>query len=88
LILRNGDFLEIAEYFEYDGATSRVHTYTYQWMNSDKTKLRRRWDNAPHFPNLPGFPDHVHLENEDDVAPARRMNTCQLIDAIERELNM
>jgi hypothetical protein len=23
-------------------------------------ELIARWDNTPHFPDLPGFPDHIH----------------------------
>jgi hypothetical protein len=31
--------------------------YSYQEFSD---KPLRRWDNAPHFPHLPGFPHHYH----------------------------
>ena len=31
--------------------------YSYQELSD---KPLRRWDNAPHFPNLPNFPHHHH----------------------------
>ena len=31
--------------------------YSYQELTD---KPSRRWDNAPHFPNLPNFPQHYH----------------------------
>jgi len=37
--------------------------YSYHWQNSSGL-LIRRWDNAPHWPGVPTFPDHVHKEND------------------------
>jgi hypothetical protein len=25
--------------------------------------IKRRWDNAPHYPNWPNAPHHVHLDD-------------------------
>jgi hypothetical protein len=36
-----------------------VSTYSYQWAEADN-QLIKRWDNTPHFPDLTGFPDHIH----------------------------
>ena len=39
--------------------------YSYQEF-SDKSL--QRWDNAPHFPHLPGFPHHYHSQQGDVTA--------------------
>lgn len=38
-------------------AVSGSIRYSYQELTD---KPLRRWDNAPHFPNLPNFPHHYH----------------------------
>jgi len=35
-------------------------SYRFHWQDA-QGQLIRRWDNTPHYPALPGFPDHVHL---------------------------
>jgi hypothetical protein len=88
VILANGDFLEIAEAFiSIDGRITTV-SYRYQWMDANKQKLRKRWDNVKHFPNLPNFPDHVHVEDELNVQPGESRNILQILTVIEREIEI
>ena len=86
LTLINNDFLEIAEYFVIIENAIITTRYRYQWMDSDRQKLRQRWDNVPHFPNLPNFPDHIHLESEDNVISGRSINILELIDIVEQKI--
>ncbi|MEA1899197.1 MAG: DUF6516 family protein, partial [Thermodesulfobacteriota bacterium] len=37
--------------------------YSFHWQNA-QGRLRQRWDNAPHYPDLPNAPHHVHGEND------------------------
>lgn len=55
-ILTGDSRLELRDYLFADGSRK----YAYQWMEPDGT-LRRRWDNAPHWPAVPTVPHHVHL---------------------------
>ncbi|MBX3053822.1 MAG: hypothetical protein KF753_20250 [Caldilineaceae bacterium] len=51
-----------AEFYLYvieSGGRIVLKKYSFHWQGSDET-LIRRWDNAPHHPNLPGDPHHVH----------------------------
>ena len=49
LELADGSQLEFSEYMQrFPEGEIAVITYSYHW------------DNTPHFPNLPGFPDHIH----------------------------
>jgi hypothetical protein len=50
--------LELRDYLFVDGR----RTYAYQWMEVDNS-LRRRWDNAPHWPTISTAPHHCHVPN-------------------------
>lgn len=85
-ILVNGDFLEIALHIAIQNNTIGIDSYRFQWMDGTRTKLRRRWDDTPHFPQLPGFPHHCHIEQEDKVEPALSMDIKTLLDVIAQML--
>ncbi len=87
LTLKNGDFCEIVEFFIVQNQTCVTESYRYQWMDSTKQQLRKRWDNVEHFPNLPNFPHDVHILEETNVYPSESRNILEIIDALEKELN-
>jgi hypothetical protein len=79
--LANGDFLELAEYFaEADGACV-TQRYRYQWMDASQQQLRSRWDDVEHFPNLAGFPHHVHLA-DGQVVPSTNLSIIGLLSVL------
>ena len=80
--LTNGDYLEIALHITAGAQDAVIDDYRYQWMDADQTRLHRRWDNTPHFPELPGFPHHCHIGSQDAVEPGSPMNLAQLLDKI------
>ncbi len=86
LRLVNDDFVEVAEFFVIDQGQVETVEYRYQWMDSDQRRLRKRWDNAGHYPGLPNFPHHVHIEEENTVEPGQPMGIAAFIDALERAL--
>jgi hypothetical protein len=83
-LLNTGDFVEASEFFVLRDTGIEQHRYRYQWMDSTKTQLKRRWDNAPHFPEVPNFPHHVHIGQEDRVFPSIRMGIIELISTLEQ----
>jgi hypothetical protein len=86
LTLQNDDFLEVAEFFqEFQGMVQTVE-YRYQWMDQGRQVLRKRWDNATHFPGLANFPHHVHVGLTGVVEPGRLLSTIDLVDLLEQEL--
>lgn len=85
LRLQNGDFLEVSEFFEIVNSQAQTLEYRHQWMDSARQHLRRRWDNAPHYPALSGFPHHVHVESESRVEPGSVLSITALIEWFERE---
>ncbi|MFO7540408.1 MAG: DUF6516 family protein [Chloroflexota bacterium] len=57
--------------------TDQSRKYAYQWMEPDGT-LRRRWDNAPHWPDVPTSPNHVHLPGKDEPEASTITNLEEL----------
>jgi hypothetical protein len=49
-------------------------------------QLRVRWDNVRHYPNLPGFPHHLHDGDEENVRPGEPMNLFKVLDLIAAQL--
>ena len=86
ITLINGDFLEVSEYFVLEEGKYIPKRYRYQWMDAAQRHLKKRWDNAEHFPSLAGFPHHVHIGDEEKVAPSKPIGILELIDIIDQEV--
>lgn len=86
LTLINSDFLEIAESFTMQYNKIFTLDYRYQWMDSSKQLLRKRWDSVKHFPDLPNFPHYIHIGSEINVEPGQSRNILEFIDFMESEL--
>ena len=82
LALTDGSQLEFSEYMQRtsDGAIA-VITYSYRWADASY-ELIARWDNTPHFPDLPGFPDHIHDGATGGVTPGQPMSIFTVLDEI------
>jgi hypothetical protein len=80
--LAGGSQLEFSEYMQRSPADEiAVITYSYHWANPDN-ELVQRWDNAPHFPDLPGFPHHIHDGATGEVTTGQPMNIFTVLDEI------
>ena len=85
--LANDGYLLISEYGEGDESGDiHVIMYSYHWMDAHD-KLIARWDNAKHYPDLPGFPHHWHNGDEKNVLPGEPMNLFKVLDFIATRLN-
>lgn len=83
----DSDFLEIAESFTLQDNQILTLDYRYQWMDSSKQMLRKRWDSVKHFQDLPNFPHHIHIGSEINVQPGRTRNILEFIEFMESELS-
>ncbi len=84
--LLDRSLLYFTEYRETDvDGELQLLTYTYQWMKADNTLLKR-WDNARHYPYLPGFPYHVHDGDDKNILPGEPMNLLKALDHIAAQL--
>ncbi|NJL98827.1 MAG: hypothetical protein HC818_04415 [Synechococcaceae cyanobacterium RM1_1_27] len=86
LTLSNGDFVEASEFFSVGSTSIQQQRYRYQWMDPSKTQLRKRWDNAPHFPEIATFPHHVHIEQENQVLPSTLLGMLDLVAHLESSI--
>ena len=82
LTLADGSQLEFSEYMQRSSAGEIVViTYSYHWANANN-QLIMRWDNTPHFPRLPGFPDHMHDGATGEVTAGQPMSIFIVLDAM------
>jgi hypothetical protein len=82
LTLADGSQLEFSEYMQRSPTGEiAVITYSYHWANADN-QLITRWDNTPHFPDLPGFPDHIHDGATGQVTTGQPMSIFAVVNEI------
>lgn len=75
-----------AEFFVYvTEAAGNVQTlkYSFHWQDA-QGQLIRRWDNAPHFPDLPNTPHHVHEADGTVSGLAHIPDFSLMIEEMER----
>lgn len=70
--LSNGDIVELFEYVVKEQNAIRTVNYSFHLQDANAVLLKR-WDNAPHHPELESFPHHLHYGKE--VLPSRPMNS-------------
>jgi len=58
-------------------------SYRFHWQDQDRC-LIRRYDSAPHFPELDNFPHHVHYS--DMVEPFREIGIVNILKIVEDEI--
>jgi len=84
--LTNGDFLEAAELFHLMPDGIEIVDYRHQWMDSEHSILRKRWDSTPHYPDLANAPYHCHDGSEEVVTPSQRMSIQDVLAVIAHEI--
>ncbi|MDI9546619.1 MAG: DUF6516 family protein [Chloroflexota bacterium] len=85
-ILSDGSLLEFSEYVQRtQHGSMQVIVYSYHWESANGD-LIRRWDNTPHYPDLPSFPHHVHDGQTGTTQPGRPMDIFAALDQISQLL--
>lgn len=64
----DGSSLHFREFVNVEHGAER-YMYVYHYQRSEGTFVFR-YDNTPHFPDLPTFPHHKHEGSESNVVPA------------------
>lgn len=87
LTLSDGSRLEFSEYVQRSPEDQiSVLTYSYHWADANGN-LILRWDNTPHFPDLPGFPHHVHDGRAETVRSGEPVSIFSVLDVIAGNLS-
>ena len=83
--LRGGGIVELFEYVAESEGRIHLLKYSFHWQTAQR-ELRKRWDNAPHYPNLPNAPHHVHNESGSVQEVMKVPDMFFVIAEIERAL--
>jgi len=46
-------------------------------------EMVRRWDNAPHWPDMKTFPHHLHIESEENASECREVFVEDVLNEME-----
>lgn len=84
IFFQNESMLEFSEYLEENVNNEVVLvSYSYHWIDKNGNLLRR-WDNTPHFPDLPNAPHHIHEGETGEVTPGKPTNIFAVLDEIAK----
>jgi hypothetical protein len=83
LLLINQDLLDIFERFTIEQGQATIIRYSYHWQRSNQ-QIRKRWDNAPHYPNLATYPHHIHDGDENHVLPSLYVKLTDVLTIIRQ----
>ena len=75
--------LYISEYFTISGDVIKRDKYSYHHQKDNE--LLTRWDNAPHYKELPFFPHHVHRKN--GVFESKEMPVDDVLNELAKTMN-
>ena len=82
-VLPDDSRLQLRDYVFADGSRK----YAYHWMEADGA-LRRRWDNAPHWPDVATRPHHMHLPDQEEPEASTVTNLEDLVTYLHRWLEL
>lgn len=81
LVLHGGDLLEMVERFLVVEQAVQVSKYAFHWQDAE-SRLRRRWDNAAHHPEITTHPHHVHEGADENVLPHAPITASEILAII------
>jgi hypothetical protein len=81
LSLQDGALIEMFELFRVVEGEASIDKYSFHWQDA-AGRLIKRWDNAPHHPELVTYPDHVHDGKTHDVLSHKPMDVEAVLDVI------
>jgi len=83
--LVDGGLVELFEYVVPVGERLELRQYRFHWQDAEGSLLRR-WDNAPHYPDLPNAPHHVHLADGSVKPVPNPPDALSVIEVMETNL--
>ena len=82
LYLIDGSLLHFREYVrQSQDAPAELYTYAYHYQRADGSFVFR-YDDSEHFPGLPNFPHHKHVNAESNAAPASAPDLAMVLHEI------
>lgn len=63
----------------------QLRKYAYHWQNA-AGQMRRRWDNAEHWPQIAAHPHHQYVGSEDIVVVSNATTLEEVLSVIHAQL--
>jgi hypothetical protein len=84
ILFFDGSRLEFTEIVETGKCFPQIIRYSYQYLHEDREIFR--YDNSPHHNDVPTFPDHKHVINNNQklVVPSTRPSHASLFEEISK----
>ena len=79
-------YLTIDEVIDTTPGYPEILRYSYTYIKGDEHIFR--YDNAPHYPNLPTFPHHKHIGPDEIPQASEKPTLSQVFKEIEQILNV
>ena len=83
--LLDGSLLQCAERASLRLGQVHIDKYSFHWQRPDGS-LIRRWDNAPHHPEISSFPHHLHVGDELHVLAHGAVDMFGVLELIGKTL--
>lgn len=87
VLLADGSLLELNERLVEMRGVATTTKYRHHWQDRSG-RLRKRWDNAPHHPEIPTFPDHLHDGAEEQVVDHAAVSGLEALQYVLTEVGM
>jgi hypothetical protein len=87
LTLSNGDLLELTERLEVQARGIVVTKYRHHWQDR-AGRLIKRWDNAPHHPDVSSFPHHLHDGAEEQVVAHAPVDALHILTLVIQSIEL
>lgn len=85
LTMSDGSLLELTERLVEDRGVFSVTKYRHHWQNRH-AQLIKRWDNAPHHPEIETFPHHVHDGSETHIVGHEKICGLDVLNIVISEI--
>lgn len=85
VMLVDGGLVEMTERILEARGVLEVTRYRHHWQD-DNGQLIKRWDNAPHHPEVDTFPHHLHDGAEDRVVSHPAIHGLEVLQRILAEV--
>lgn len=85
ITLVNGDLLKLMERVEVKAGKVEISKYRHHWQKASG-EIVKRWDNAPHHPQVKTFPHHLHEGSEDKVIEHLPVNALQVLQLVSQSI--
>jgi hypothetical protein len=81
VFLTGGGLVEMSERLVEMRGRVTTTKYRHHWQDGN-SRLRKRWDNAPHHPEIDTFPNHLHDGAEEQVVSHAAVTGVEVLQQI------